>query len=145
MRYRISCGVIPVHKDPKGTLRFLLVQGYGDFWGFPKGHKKKNETHRETAERELLEETGISCDRYFGNTMFTERYRINKSKGTDIIKKVLYFVGMVSETTVTMQTTELKNHGWFTLREAQKRLINNRMDMLHEVIQIVETVESHEN
>ncbi|MFT6361318.1 MAG: bis(5'-nucleosidyl)-tetraphosphatase [Candidatus Paceibacteria bacterium] len=137
MRYRISCGVIPVHINANGTIRFLLVQGHGDYWGFPKGHKKKNESHRETADRELLEETQVVCDRYLGNTMFTERYRIPKKKGTDIIKKVLYFVGIVSTTEVKRQTTELKNHGWFTLKESQSKLIDNRIQMLHEVIEII--------
>ncbi|MCA9352631.1 NUDIX domain-containing protein [Patescibacteria group bacterium] len=137
MRYRISCGVIPVHRDKNNTFRFLLVQGHGDFWGFPKGHKKKHETHQQTAERELLEETGISCDRYLKNTFFTERYRIHKKKGTDIIKKVLYLVGCTSDTQVTLQTTELKSYGWFTLTEARKKLIENRADMLQEVAHIL--------
>lgn len=133
MRYRLSCGVIPVHIEANSSIRFLLVQGYGDYWGFPKGHKEKNETHRETAERELLEETGIVCPKYFGNTMFTERYRIPKKRGSDIVKKVLYFIGIVSDTEVTRQTTELKNHGWFTLEEAKDKLMFNRIEILKQV------------
>jgi 8-oxo-dGTP pyrophosphatase MutT (NUDIX family) len=139
MRYRDSCGVIPVHKEINGEIRFLLVQGHGDYWGFPKGHKEKKETHRETAERELQEETGIICDEYLGNTMFTERYRITKKKGSDIIKKVLYFVGIVSDTKVTRQTTELKNHGWFTFDESKEKLMNNRIQMLSEVVQLLQS------
>ena len=138
MRYRISCGVIPVHKNANGTIRFLLVQGHGDYWGFPKGHKKRNETHIQTATRELLEETQITCDTYLGNTMFTERYRIPKKKGSDIIKKVLYFVGIVSDTEVTRQTTELKNHGWFTLKQSKDKLLDNRMEMLEDVCKLLE-------
>lgn len=137
MRYRISCGVIPVYQEANGEIRFLLVQGHGDYWGFPKGHKEKNETHRETAERELLEETGIICNEYLGNTMFTERYRIPKKKGSDIIKKVLYFVGFVSDTKVIRQTTELKNHGWFTFEESQKKLMKNRIKMLSETFDLL--------
>lgn len=138
MRYRISCGVIPTHTDNNGILRFLLVQGHGDFWGFPKGHKEKGETHMQTAVRELMEETHITCDRYYGTTMFTERYRIPKKRGSDIIKKVVYFIGIVSDTHVIRQTTELKNHGWFTFEEAQKKLMGNRIKMLKEVIELLE-------
>jgi len=137
MRYRISCGVIPVYKEANGNIRFLLVQGHGDYWGFPKGHKEKNETHRETAERELLEETGITSDRYLVDIMFTERYRIPKKKGSDIIKKVLYFIGLVSDKKVIRQTTELKNHGWFTLEESKSKLMKNRIKILEEVYQLV--------
>ncbi|MCA9352482.1 NUDIX domain-containing protein [Patescibacteria group bacterium] len=137
MRHRISCGVIPIHVSENGTIRFLLVQGHGDYWGFPKGHKKGNETHKETAERELLEETGVVCSEFLGNTIFTERYRISKKKGSDIIKKVLYFVGLASHAEVTIQTTELKKYGWFTLEEAEKKLLNNRADMLREVSKLL--------
>jgi 8-oxo-dGTP pyrophosphatase MutT (NUDIX family) len=126
-----------VHTDKKGILRFLLVQGHGDYWGFPKGHKEKGETHKETAERELMEETQITCDRYFGNITFTERYRIPKKRGSDIIKKVVYFIGLVSDTHVVRQTTELKNHGWFTLRESQEKLMKNRIKMLEEVSEVL--------
>ncbi len=137
MRYRVSCGVIPVSINANGKIRFLLVQGYGDYWGFPKGGKEKKETHHETAIRELHEETNIHCDNYLGNTIFTERYRIPKKRGSDIIKKVIYFVGIVSNTKVTPQTTELKNHGWFTLEEAKNRLLKNRIEMLNEVIALI--------
>jgi len=133
MRYRISCGVIPVYKKTNDDIHFLLVQGHGDYWGFPKGHKKKGESDQETAERELQEETGIICTEYLENTMFHERYRIPKKKGSDIIKKVHYFVGIVSDTKVTRQTTELKNHGWFTLEEAREKLMKNRVKILEEV------------
>ena len=137
MRYRVSCGVIPVYREANGTIRFLLVQGHGNYWGFPKGHKEKNETHRQTAERELKEETGLVCKEYFGNTMFTERYRIPKKRGSDIIKKVLYFVGIVSDNSVNLQTTELKKYGWFTLEEAELKLMKNRISMLYEVMRLL--------
>jgi len=130
MRYKISCGIIPVHIDTNGDIRFLLVQGHGDYWGFPKGHKEGNETHKETAIRELFEETQLTCDELLGHTMFTERYRISKKRGTDIIKKVLYFVGIVSQTQVILQTTELKKHGWFSLEDAQKKLVDNRQKII---------------
>ena len=138
MRFRISCGVIPVYIDENNKTYFLLVQGYGNFWGFPKGHKKKGESHKETAERELLEETGISCTEYLGNTIFTERYRIPRRKGEDIIKKVLYFVGTVSNTEVKRQTTELKAHGWFSLDGAKKKLLDNRIKILEKVQAIID-------
>ncbi|MCA9351300.1 NUDIX domain-containing protein [Patescibacteria group bacterium] len=137
MRHRISCGVIPVHVNSDGKVLFLLVQGYGGFWGFPKGHKDGNETHRETALRELGEETGIVDVELLGNTMFTERYRIPKKKGTDIIKKVLYFVGTVKNTKVKRQRTELKADGWFTLDEAKAKLLDNRIVMLERVIEML--------
>ena len=37
----------------------LLVQSYSHKWGFPKGHCEDGESYYETAQREILEETGI--------------------------------------------------------------------------------------
>lgn len=133
MRYRTSCGIIPLHIDNTKTLRFLLVQGHGDFWGFPKGHKEKKETHLETAQRELLEETSIVCSKYFSHRTYKERYRIPKKRGSDIIKKVIYFVGLTENTHVKLQTTELKKYGWFTLSEARERLLDHRLEIIDQV------------
>ena len=53
-----KCGVIIYDKDTK---TYLLVKGRkSGKWGFPKGHMELGETERETAIRELKEETGIS-------------------------------------------------------------------------------------
>ncbi len=134
MRYRVSCGVIPIHIDAQtGEIRFLLVQGHGNYWGFPKGHKEKKETDLDTAKRELFEEVGLTCKSYLENTMYTERYRIRKKRGSDIIKKVLYFVGLVERTNVSLQTSELKKFGWFTFTEASVRLEKSRQAMLQQV------------
>lgn len=136
MKREVSCGVIPVRKTEKGSVEFLLVQGYGGFWGFPKGHKEGNETHIETAKRELLEETGLEADCLPGN-IFTETYKIARKKGPDVIKKVVYYIGFVNNTRVTIQRSELRRFGWFDLIKAKKRLIENRQDMLDEVIDII--------
>lgn len=133
MRHRLSCGIIPVYRTHQGEIKFLLVQGYGRYWGFPKGGKEQNETHRETAERELSEETGLLCKNYINEALYTERYLIPKKKGKDIMKKVLYFVAWVEDTKVVRQTTELRNHGWFSFQEAQNKLNENRKILLEKV------------
>lgn len=133
MRHRVSCGVIPVYIKEDGTVTFLLVQGYGRYWGFPKGGKKEGETHKETAERELFEETQLVCDSFVENALYTERYLIPKKRGSNIMKKVIYYVGIMKNTNVVRQTTELRNHGWFTFEEAQKKLIDNRSILLEKI------------
>ena len=51
-----KAGVIIFEKKNK---KYLLIQSFGNLWGFPKGSKNKNEDLRECAKRELLEETNI--------------------------------------------------------------------------------------
>lgn len=137
MKYRISCGIIPIYKESNGQIRFLLVQGHGDYWGFPKGKKEKGETHLDTALRELFEETKLVCSPYCTETIFTERYRIRKKRGDDVIKKVLYFVGLSSTKKITLQTTELKKYGWFTFEECLDKLLDNRKIILHQAFEML--------
>src|SRR5690606_24529811 len=116
-------------------LRFLLVQGYGGYWGFPKGHKKKKESDEETALRELKEETGIHPHKLYKELLFVERYRIPKKRGSDIMKKVVYFTAEVSDTQVVLQTTELRQYAWSTLEEAKEKLISNRIRILDQLVE----------
>jgi len=138
MRFRLSCGIIPVAKNTNGSYSFLLVQGHGNYWGFPKGHSEGNETHHQTAMRELSEETGLVCDKIFPSPVFNERYRIPKKRGSDIIKKVVYFIGSISDTRVDLQTTELKRHAWLSYEDAIKKLMPNRIDMLSKAYEFIQ-------
>jgi 8-oxo-dGTP pyrophosphatase MutT (NUDIX family) len=46
----------------RSTNSFLVVQCYGNKWGFPKGAAHAGETVREAALRELREETGVALE-----------------------------------------------------------------------------------
>lgn len=60
MKKAISAGGV-VFRAKKGNLQILLVKPFGkDKFGIPKGHIEKGETLRETAAREIFEETGVS-------------------------------------------------------------------------------------
>lgn len=54
-----SCGVLP-WKEEGGTRKYLIVfEQFSQCWSLPKGHMEAGETEAETAQRELLEETGL--------------------------------------------------------------------------------------
>lgn len=130
MRYQISCGIIPIYRDDNNSIKFLLVQGYGGYWGFPKGRKEKHESDQQTAIRELYEETKLTCNSIVKNVVFSERYRIPKKRNTDIIKKVRYFIGIIDSQSVIIQKSELKKYGWFSYDQAQQKLTEKRQKIL---------------
>ena len=51
-----SCGIILIDDENQ----YLLVQLLAGHWDFPKGHVEQGETEKETALREVLEETGLN-------------------------------------------------------------------------------------
>jgi len=84
-----SFGVVPLRKD-----QMLLVQHAALHWGFPKGHAEPFETPKETAERELFEETHLTIERFCLCDPIEEAYSFERA-GVLIEKKVLYFPAWV--------------------------------------------------
>ena len=58
VREPTSGGIVFRHGQ-KGDIEILLIQDAKDRWTIPKGHIEKGETPKQTAEREIKEETGL--------------------------------------------------------------------------------------
>lgn len=57
-----TAGGVVYRKNPKnGAVEILLIQDARDRWTIPKGHIEEGETAKETAGREVSEETGLQC------------------------------------------------------------------------------------
>ena len=81
-----SSGAV-LYTEEQGEIRYILVQERNGNWGFPKGHIEAGESRRQTALREIREETGLHA-RLEGDFSQTIRYWMRK--GTE--KEVSYFL-----------------------------------------------------
>jgi len=54
-----TAGGVVWRRNKTGTVEILLIQDAKDRWTIPKGHIEEGETAKETAEREIREETGL--------------------------------------------------------------------------------------
>ena len=52
-------GIVFRHNQKTGAIEFLLIQDAKNRWTIPKGHIEEGEQSKETAEREIREETGL--------------------------------------------------------------------------------------
>ena len=64
-----SAGGVVFRRLPDGV-HVLLIRDPYDNWGLPKGHREGDEEPHETALREVLEETGLTC-RVVGDELAT--------------------------------------------------------------------------
>lgn len=79
MRETTAGGVV-WRRNKEGGIEILLLQDVKGRWSIPKGHIEEGESPKETAEREITEETGLQEMRimnWLGKTSF--RYRRQNS------------------------------------------------------------------
>lgn len=100
-----SYGIIPLIKGDKGYKVLLVKLSSGNHWSFPKGRAEALESPKETAERELFEETGLSVYRYISENSITETYHVQRG-GAAKSKRVDYFIAEVKGD-IVIQTEEI--------------------------------------
>ncbi len=104
---------------------FLLLKHPQGHWDFPKGHVEPGEAPRETAGRELQEETGLDPARLFWVEDFQETvtYDYLPPKGDSRSKEVHYLSARTDEEDPRVQLShEHVEWGWFPFQEALGRL-----------------------
>lgn len=106
MNPEYSCGAV-VFTRIDGAPHYLLVRAKDQpegCHGFPKGHMESGETERETALREIFEETGLRVELLEGFRAVTE-YPLPTPPDTR--KRVLFFLAEYADQQVHIQETEL--------------------------------------
>lgn len=114
--YEKSCGAVVYRTTRNDGIRILLVKNHnGKCWTFPKGHIEANESEKQTALREIKEETGLTVT-IEPNFRQTSLYRpFGKIK-----KYVVFFLARANESVVSMQQSEIDYYLWVSIDEAMK-------------------------
>ena len=140
MPREISAGVILFRRTPEP--QYLLLHYGSGHWDFPKGHIEAGEEARETARRELQEETGISQVRILDGYRQTLRYFF-RQQGIGIFKAVIYFLAETAQPDVTLSNEHI-GFDWLPCDAALARLtFKNSQELLtkaHEYVQALPPV-----
>jgi ADP-ribose pyrophosphatase YjhB (NUDIX family) len=117
---RRTSGVIIVRGDS-----ILLVQSYGDKYGFPKGSVEEGETSMAAAERELLEETGLKID------LSSKRKIVDESK----YKLIEFFIVMDGPELIIENlpkyTQEISSIGYVPMSEINSLSLNSNTKYIY--------------
>lgn len=101
-----SCGAVVFTRD-NGYIRYVIVRSKEGYYGFPKGHMEEAETEKETALREIAEETGLTVEIIDGFRV-EDAYSFLRS-GETRMKHVVYFLAEYSKQIPVAQESELSS------------------------------------
>jgi 8-oxo-dGTP pyrophosphatase MutT (NUDIX family) len=100
-----------------GEILFIFRRGH---WDLPKGKAEKGETKKQTAIREVQEETGISKINVLGKLSVTDH--TYKSKGERLIKKSYWYLMQTKKQKLVPQVAEdIEIATWMNLEEFYKQ------------------------
>lgn len=102
-----------------------VVSQHGDSWSLPKGHVDAGETPREAAEREVVEETGITELAFIRELGSYERYKIGKEgKGEDEseLKRIHMFLYKTLQQALAPTDTDNPEARWVPIDEVSRLL-----------------------
>ena len=117
MLHEKSCGAI-VYRKFHGNTEILLIKHVNSgHWSFPKGHVEFGETEVETAQREIMEETGIDV---IIDSSFRETVSYSPKCGTQ--KVVVYFLAKAKNSDYIPQEEEIADIKWVEIGRAQSVL-----------------------
>ena len=106
MKREKSCGAI-VFTQENGVRQYVIIrETYEGTCGFPKGHMEAGETERETALREVKEETGLDVVLY-DDFRLTDEHSLIREGRPDDIKTNVYFLAEYRDQVLRAQETEV--------------------------------------
>jgi ADP-ribose pyrophosphatase YjhB (NUDIX family) len=112
-----TAGGIVFRRNQKNEVEILLTQDAKDRWTIAKGHVEEGEITRETAEREIREETGLQEMRvldWLGKINF--RYR--RQSSLVLMTMHVYLVQAKGDTNKLKKEDWMNGLGWFPLAKA---------------------------
>lgn len=120
-----SSGAI-IYRKEKDKIYYLLLRYQSqakkaiDYWGFPKGHIEGKETEKDTAIREVREETGIKDLKFGKGYKYFINYKFRKD-GKIVFKTVTFFVAETKTKDVKVSFEHI-GYQWIKYGQAIKEL-----------------------
>ena len=112
-----TAGGVVFRRNKKGEVEILLTQDAKDRWTIAKGHIEPGETPRQTAEREIQEETGLKEMKvlnHLGKTQF--RYR--RQNSLVLMTMHIFLVKALGDTDDLTKEEWMNGIGWFPFNKA---------------------------
>ena len=117
-----TSGGMVFRRSPKGGgIEILLIQDAKDRWTIPKGHIEKGETAKQTAEREIGEETGLREMKVL-NWLGKINFRYRRASSLVLMTTEIFLVQAKGDTDNLKPEEWMNGIKWFPVNEALDKI-----------------------
>lgn len=107
MKSEKSCGAVVFTRE-NSMIQYVIIKSTEGYYGFPKGHMEHGESEKETALREIKEETGLDVLLIDGFKT-ADVYPFSQPKQSIALKQVVYFLAEFSGQNPSAQESEISD------------------------------------
>ncbi len=112
--YEKSCGAIVIYRAKENLMVLLVKNKNSKYWSFPKGHVELGENEKQTAIREIKEETGLDVIIHPGFRETSDYCPFGKVR-----KRVVFFLAEAKSDDVHIQESEIDYYIWVPFEQAR--------------------------
>jgi 8-oxo-dGTP pyrophosphatase MutT (NUDIX family) len=116
-----TSGGIVFRRNQRGQLEILLIQDARNRWTIPKGHVEPDEEPKQTAEREIREETGLQEMKVM-NWLGKVNFRYRRGQTLVLMTMHIYLVQGLGDTNALNPEDWLSDIRWFPVAVAIDRI-----------------------
>ena len=122
MTFEKSCGALVIRHDAASGNDYILMIRHrpGGYRSFPKGHVEAGETERETAMREVMEETSVRI-----SIVPDFRHVVCYTPAPAVEKEVVYFLARTEQVEAKPRRGEIAQVEWIPLQQAERCLTHD--------------------
>ncbi len=114
-------GVVFRHNPTTKKVEILLIQDAKDRWTIPKGHIEEGETSKQTAKREIAEETGLEKVEVY-NWLGKINFRYRRTNSLVLMTTEIFLVKALGDTDKLKPEEWMNGIKWFEANEALDKI-----------------------